>query len=116
VPTRGFGVARVGRRSYNGLEVMCGYHVYIMASKRNGTLYVGMTSTLAARVRRHKDGTASGFTKRYGVKKLVYYEGHEGMEEAMNREKELKKWNRQWKMRLVDHFNPEWKDLWGDLV
>lgn len=80
----------MGRRSYNGLEVMCGYHVYIMASKRNGTLYVGMTSTLAARVRRHKDGTVSGFTKRYGVKKLVYYEGHEGMEEAMNREKELK--------------------------
>ena len=95
---------------------MCEYHVYIMASKRNGTLYVGMTNKLAERVRRHKDGTASEFTRKYKVKKLVYYEGHDDMKEAMSREKELKKWNRQWKMRLVDHCNPEWKDLWGGLV
>jgi len=95
---------------------MCEYHVYMMASKRNGTLYVGMTNKLSERVSQHKGGTASKFTKRYGVKKLVYYEGHNNMEEAVSREKELKKWNRQWKMRLVDHFNPEWKDLYCDIV
>ena len=79
-------------------------------------MYVGMTNKLAERIGQHRDGRASEFTRRYGVKKLVYYEGHDGMEEAVSREKELKKWNRQWKMRLVDHFNPEWKDLYGDIV
>jgi putative endonuclease len=96
--------------------VMRGYYVYILASKRNGTLYVGMTNKLAERVGQHKNGTASKFTRKYGVKKLVYYEGHSGVEEAISREKELKKWNRQWKMRLVDQFNPEWKDLYCDVI
>jgi putative endonuclease len=95
---------------------MCEYHVYIMANKRNGTLYVGMTNKLTKRVRQHKNGTASKFMKRDEVKKLVYYEGNNDTEEAVKREKELKKWNRQWKMRLVDHFNPEWKDLYRNII
>ncbi len=95
---------------------MSGYCVYIMASGRNGTLYAGMTNDLAQRVRKHKKGTASEFTKQYDVKKLVYYEKYKSMEEALVREKQMKSWKRQWKMRLVDHCNPEWKDLWEDLV
>ena len=94
---------------------MDGFYVYITASNRNGTLYIGMTSDLARRTREHRGSSGSKFTKKYAVKKLVYYEKHECKEDAKEKEKQMKGWKRQWKMRLVDHFNPEWRDLSGDI-
>lgn len=85
--------------------------VYILASKRNGTLYIGVTSNLAARIEAHRNGSVEGFTKEYGVHTLVYFELHSDMYEAIQREKRLKKWNREWKIRLIEEMNPEWKDL-----
>ncbi|HWA37677.1 MAG TPA: GIY-YIG nuclease family protein [Burkholderiales bacterium] len=85
--------------------------VYILASKRNGTLYVGVTSDLAARIESHRSGMADGFTKKYGVMILVYFELHSDMYEAIQREKRMKKWNRAWKIELIEKDNPEWKDL-----
>jgi putative endonuclease len=90
------------------------YFVYILASKRNGTLYIGLTSDLTRRVAEHKSGEIAGFTKKYSVKMLVYYEVHESIESAILREKQLKKWNRVWKLRLIEQQNPEWKDLFPD--
>jgi putative endonuclease len=90
--------------------------VYILASKRNGTLYIGVTSDLVKRAWEHKNDVAEGFTKKYGVHTLVYYEMHGGMTEAIRREKQLKKWNRAWKTELIDKENPQWRDLWPDLV
>ncbi len=91
--------------------------VYILASKRNGTLYIGVTSDLAQRTSLHQQDLIAGFTKRYGVHRLVYYEMHDTMPNAIKREKRLKKWNRAWKVRLIEHMNPEWDDLfeefWG---
>ena len=89
--------------------------VYILASGPNGTLYVGVTSDLARRVWQHRNDCFPGFTSRYGVDRLVYYELHGDMEHAIVREKRLKKWERKWKLRLVNEFNAEWKDL-GDEV
>ena len=86
-----------------------------MASKRNGTLFIGMIGNLAQRVTAHKKKTASDFTKKYGVKKLVYYEKHDNEEKAKVREKQIKKWNRKWKLQLIEEFNPIWKDLSDDL-
>ena len=88
--------------------------VYSLASKRNGTLYVGVTSDLVARVHRHRSGETGGFTARYGVKMLVWFEIHETMEAAFTREKRLKKWDREWKLRLVEDSNPRWRDLAED--
>jgi putative endonuclease len=85
--------------------------VYIVASKRNGTLYIGLTAGLYTRVATHKDGEVQGFTFKYGVKTLVWYEHHHSMEQAIRREKQLKKWNRKWKLELIEKFNPDWKDL-----
>ena len=85
--------------------------IYILASKRNGTLYVGVTSNLASRVEAHRSGVADGFTKKYEVKTLVYFELHADMYEAIQREKRIKKWNRAWKIELIERGNPEWKDL-----
>lgn len=85
--------------------------VYILASKPYGTLYVGVTSALASRIEAHRNGSVDGFTKRYGVHTLVYFEVHADMYEAIQREKRLKKWNRAWKIRLIEETNPEWKDL-----
>ena len=85
--------------------------VYILASKPYGTLYIGVTSNLAARVETHRNGSVDGFTKQYGVHTLVYFEVHADMYEAIQREKRLKKWNRAWKIRLIEEINPEWKDL-----
>ena len=85
--------------------------VYILASKPYGTLYIGVTSNLAGRIESHMNDSVDGFTKRYGVHTLVYFEAHEHMYEAIQREKRLKKWNRAWKMRLIEAMNPEWKDL-----
>ncbi len=90
--------------------------VYIMASKRNGTLYVGVTSDLIKRVWEHKNGLAEGFTKRYKVHHLVWYELHETMESAIQRERQMKEWKRKWKLGLIEKMNPTWKDLYDDIV
>lgn len=88
--------------------------VYILASKRNGTLYTGVTSDLFQRAGLHKQDLIEGFTKRYGVHLLVYYEMHQTMPDAIRREKRLKKWNRAWKVRLIESMNPEWIDLFDE--
>jgi len=85
--------------------------VYIMASNRNGTLYIGVTSNLPQRVAQHREAATPGFTAQYGVKTLVHCEPHATMEHAITREKQLKKWNRAWKLRLIEQHNPEWRDL-----
>ena len=90
--------------------------VYILASKRNGTLYVGVTSNLIQRVWQHKNDLVAGFTKRYGVHTLVWYEGHETMESAIGREKAIKEWKRAWKLELIEKHNPAWLDLYGALA
>ncbi len=92
------------------------YYVYILTNKRNGTLYIGVTNDLVRRVHEHKEGMVDGFTKRYGTKMLVYYEATESVMAAIAREKQLKKWNRMWKLRLIEEFNPEWKDLYGEII
>ena len=89
--------------------------VYMLASDKNGTLYVGVTSNLIKRVWEHKNDLAHGFTKRYRVHDLVWYELHDSMESAISREKAIKEWKRQWKLDLIEHGNPEWKDLYPDL-
>ena len=90
--------------------------VYILASRRNGTLYIGVTSSLAKRVWEHKNDAVEGFTKRYGVHQLVWYELHETMESAISREKAIKEWKRQWKLELIEKMNPAWKDLFESIV
>ncbi len=85
--------------------------VYIVASKRNGTLYTGVTSDLSRRIDEHKNGAVEGFTKRYGVHTLVYCEFHADMRTAIAREEQLKKWNRAWKLELIEQNNPDWHDL-----
>ena len=85
--------------------------VYILASKRNGTLYVGVTSDLASRIEAHRSDSVDGFTRKYDVKTLVYFELHDDMYEAIVREKRIKKWNRAWKIELIERGNPEWRDL-----
>jgi putative endonuclease len=91
------------------------FYVYILASGLNGTLYIGVTSNLVKRVWEHKENLVAGFTKRYGVKNLVWYEVHEEMEAAIVREKRLKKWNRAWKIKLIQKTNPRWRDLYADI-
>ena len=90
--------------------------VYILASKRNGTLYIGVTSDLQKRVWEHKNDLTDGFTKRYGVQRLVYYELHGDMMSAITREKQIKKWNRAWKLELIEKQNPDWMDLWEGII
>ena len=90
-------------------------YVYILASKRNGTLYVGVTANLSNRVWTHQQGLGEGFTKRHGVKMLVYAEAHETMYAAITREKALKKWRREWKLALIGRGNPEWRDLSAEI-
>jgi putative endonuclease len=90
--------------------------VYLLASRRNGTLYVGVTSDLIKRVWQHKNDLVEGFTKRYGVHMLVWYEAHETMESAIKREKNIKKWNREWKLALIEQSNPQWQDLFLDMT
>ncbi len=89
--------------------------VYLLASKRNGTLYVGVTSDLVKRVWEHKNHLVDGFTKRYGVDRLVWYEVHDTMESAIQREKAIKEWQRAWKLELIEEFNPDWKDLYDSV-
>ncbi|MFZ5745519.1 MAG: GIY-YIG nuclease family protein [Pseudomonadota bacterium] len=85
--------------------------VYLLASQRNGTLYVGVTSDLLARIHQHREGKFAGFTKEHGVKRLVWFEQHETMESAIIREKRIKKWDRAWKLELIEAENPRWLDL-----
>ena len=88
------------------------YHVYMLASGRHGTLYVGVTNDLARRIHEHKEKLIKGFTSQYGVTCLVWYETYERIDEAIAREKALKKWHRDWKVRLIEEMNPEWEDLY----
>jgi putative endonuclease len=90
--------------------------VYILASKRNGTLYIGVTSDLVKRIWEHKNDTVAGFTNRYGVHQLVWYELHENMESAIVREKRLKEWKRVWKLELIERTNPDWDDLYDTIT
>ena len=90
--------------------------VYMLASKKNGTLYVGVTSNLIKRVWEHKNNVIDGFSKRYGIHNLVWYEMHEIMESAIGREKEIKNWKRDWKIRRIEESNPEWNDLYQSIL
>lgn len=92
------------------------FFVYILASKRNGTLYIGVTSNLPQRIWQHQIGAADGFTQRYGVKTLVYFEPHDRAESAITREKQIKEWKRAWKIRLIEQTNPDWLDLSPNLM
>ena len=91
------------------------YYVYIMASAKNGTLYIGVTNDVIRRAAEHKEGRTEGFTQRHEVKRLVYVEAHEHAENAIQREKTLKRWNRDWKIALIERDNPQWEDLYDGL-
>jgi putative endonuclease len=90
--------------------------VYILASRPKGTLYTGVTSDLVKRVWKHRSGSVHGFTKRYGIHRLVYFEVHDRLDEAIRREKQIKKWNREWKIDLIEESNPSWRDLWPTII
>ena len=92
------------------------FYIYILASKRDGTLYIGVTNDLARRVWEHRTDAANGFTKKYGVHRLVWYEVADTALAAITREKQLKKWNRAWKARLIEEMNPDWKDLYDEIA
>ena len=92
------------------------YYVYILASKKFGTLYIGVTGDLIQRIHAHKENMADGFTKKYGVHRLVYLEEHGDISEAILREKQMKKWRRAWKINLIERNNPEWLDLYHEMI
>ncbi len=92
------------------------YYVYLLASGRYGTLYTGVTSDLIKRARQHRESLAEGFTQKYAVKQLVWYEIHNDVLAAITREKQIKKWNRAWKVRLIQEHNPLWRDLYEDIA
>jgi len=92
------------------------FFVYILANKRNGTIYIGMTDDLVKRVWQHRNEVIPGFSKRYGVKTLVWHETHESRESAFARGRQLKKWNRKWKLELIEGANPSWRDLADELT
>jgi len=89
---------------------------YILASKQNGTLYIGVTSKLSERIGQHREKMTEGFTSQYDVSRLVYYEQHDTIELAIQREKQLKNWKRQWKIELIEKENPKWEDLYWNIV
>lgn len=95
---------------------MKNYYVYILASKKNGTLYIGVTGDLLKRIDEHKNDLVKGFTSKYQVHQLVYFEQTTDVHAALVREKRLKAWKRQWKIELIEQNNPEWRDLYGDLL
>jgi putative endonuclease len=95
---------------------MNSYYVYILASKRNGTLYIGVTNDLVRRVHEHKNDLVEGFTKKYCINLLVYYEQYNNAESAIRRERQMKKWNRQWKMNRIQEQNPDWNDLYDAIA
>ncbi|MBP1728967.1 MAG: nuclease family protein [Deltaproteobacteria bacterium] len=92
------------------------YYIYILASKKNGTLYIGVTSDLIKRIYEHKNDLVEGFTRKYTIHNLVYFEATESIESAITREKQLKKWNRAWKTNLIEKSNSAWNDLYTDLL
>ncbi len=92
------------------------YFLYILASRRNGTLYIGVTNHLLRRVQEHREGLVPGFTKKYGVKLLVYFEVHNDINVAIAKEKRMKRWLRCWKIELIETKNPQWQDLWPDIA
>jgi len=92
------------------------FYVYILASEKNGTLYIGITSNLIKRIYEHKNNIVKGFTEKYKVHKLVYYEECSDIYEAIQREKQVKRWYRKWKIELIENFNPEWEDLYYKLL
>jgi putative endonuclease len=92
------------------------YYVYMLASKKNGTLYVGMTEDIAKRIVRHKGGKGSKFVKKYNIQRLVYFERAKDYREARSRERQLKWWERKWKLALIEQMNPEWKDLSKEIL
>lgn len=94
---------------------MKSFYVYIMASRKNGTIYVGVTSDLVKRVYEHKNGLTEGFTKKYNVHDLVWYEVHGSADAAITREKRIKKWKRAWKIQMIENENPGWDDLYRDI-
>ena len=91
-------------------------YVYILASKGHGTLYIGVTSNLVQRIWQHKNNIVKGFTEKYDIHTLVYYEQHGTMESAITREKQMKKWKRDWKINLIEKDNPQWRDLWEEIL
>ena len=91
-------------------------YVYILASRRNGTLYTGVTSDLVQRVWQHRNGISGGCTERYGVKTLVHFEIFSNIEDAIRRENSIKKWYRKWKLELIERDNPDWRDLWPEIT
>lgn len=93
-----------------------GSYVYIVTNKRNGTLYIGVTTDLVKRVGQHKQGEIDGFSKKNGLKILVWFEVHDDVNEAIKREKQMKKWERKWKLRVIEEMNPGWQDLYGSLM
>jgi len=95
---------------------MTGYFVYILTNKPRGTLYVGITSNLVRRIYEHREGLMPGFTKRYGLKKLVYFERYDDPNSAIQREKNVKHWSRAWKLDLITGANPQWRDLYADFT
>lgn len=91
-------------------------YVYILTNKRNGTLYTGVTSNIIQRIWQHKNHTLEGFTKKYDITKLVYFENHEDIQEAILREKQIKAWKRHWKLELIENENPKWNDLYNSIL
>ncbi len=91
-------------------------HVYILASRRNGTLYIGVTNDLSRRVFEHREGRGSAFTRKYGVRMLVWYETYDMVTDAIQRETSLKRWPRKWKLDLIERFNPDWTDLYETML
>ena len=91
-------------------------YVYILASEPYGTLYIGVTSHLVKRIWQHREGVVEGFSKQYGVKRLVWFEVHSEIVQAITREKQIKKWNRNWKVNLIQEMNPDWRDLYDEIA
>lgn len=92
------------------------YYVYMMASQKNGTLYVGVTNDLIRRIWEHKEGVGDSFTKEYSVENLVFFETHDEIANALQREKNIKHWNRDWKIALIEQDNPDWHDLYAEIA
>ena len=92
------------------------YYVYLLASRKHGTLYLGVTNDLIRRVYQHKSKASAGFTAKYGISRLVWFETHDDVIAAISREKEIKKWRRNWKITLIETCNPDWRDLWESII
>jgi len=110
------GTSFAGMTVEDGHDSMKEYYIYLLASKRNGTLYIGVTNNLIKRVWEHRNNVIEGFTQKYNVHKLVYFGACNDAGSAITREKQIKKWNRQWKIGLIEKSNPNWKDLYPSIV